>query len=252
MTRGQQTQGAMMGDLRSLYRAAQAQGTRFQLLLDFGEVTRAFTEPLDVWRAALDAVSRHSALECGRALEWGALAWQVRAVLPSGPGPEVVPDAERGMDRPAFQVLPDGTALLSVPVGGAGVLLLFTSGPVRAPGPEDLACLGVLGAFAGALITALQCSRDLALARRDAEYWRSRFLAQQLPGQAGLTEALTPREQQVLTLVARGHSNPEIARQLGIRPGTAKIHVERILGKLGVSDRTEAVVRAMTLGLIAP
>lgn len=62
---------------------------------------------------------------------------------------------------------------------------------------------------------------------------------------------LTPREQQVLALLPRGLTNAEIAQQLGIAAGTAKIHVERILHKLGVSDRTQAAVRASEWGLKA-
>lgn len=60
---------------------------------------------------------------------------------------------------------------------------------------------------------------------------------------------LTPREQQVFALLPRGLSNAEIASQLGIATGTAKIHIERILHKLGVQDRTQAAVRATEWGL---
>jgi DNA-binding NarL/FixJ family response regulator len=64
-------------------------------------------------------------------------------------------------------------------------------------------------------------------------------------------EALTPREREVLALVAQGLSNKEIARNLGISPGTAKVHVERIISKMGVADRTQAAVRAVERGLVA-
>ena len=62
---------------------------------------------------------------------------------------------------------------------------------------------------------------------------------------------LTARENEVLQLVAEGKTNKGIAMLLHISPGTAKVHVERILGKLGAADRTEAVVRALQLGLIS-
>ena len=55
---------------------------------------------------------------------------------------------------------------------------------------------------------------------------------------------LTPREQEVLALVAEGKTNKEIARSLDISPATVKVHVERIIGKLGVADRTQAAVVA--------
>ncbi len=65
-------------------------------------------------------------------------------------------------------------------------------------------------------------------------------------------EALTPRELEVLGLLAQGKSNPQIAQELVISKATAKTHVERIIGKLGVSDRTQAALRAIELGLAAP
>jgi DNA-binding NarL/FixJ family response regulator len=68
---------------------------------------------------------------------------------------------------------------------------------------------------------------------------------------ASLT-GLTPRELQVLRLVAQGKTNPQIGRELLVSPNTIKIHVERIIAKLGVSDRTQAAVRASDLGLLDP
>jgi len=62
--------------------------------------------------------------------------------------------------------------------------------------------------------------------------------------------ALSPRELQVLTLVADGCSNPEIARELYIGEATVKTHLLHAFEKLGVNDRTRAVTRAMELGLL--
>jgi DNA-binding CsgD family transcriptional regulator len=61
-------------------------------------------------------------------------------------------------------------------------------------------------------------------------------------------ESLTPREREIFALLPGGLSNIELGRTLGISPGTAKIHVERILNKLGVKDRTQAAVKAVELG----
>ncbi len=61
---------------------------------------------------------------------------------------------------------------------------------------------------------------------------------------------LTAREHEVLRHMAQGQSNREIARQLGISAATVKVHVERVIAKLGVSDRTQAAVRAVELGLL--
>jgi DNA-binding NarL/FixJ family response regulator len=62
--------------------------------------------------------------------------------------------------------------------------------------------------------------------------------------------ALTPREVEVLGLVAKGMANKEIATRLGTASGTVKMHIQNILAKLGASDRTHAVTIAMERGIL--
>ena len=63
-------------------------------------------------------------------------------------------------------------------------------------------------------------------------------------------EPLTPREAEVLELLAQGQTNREIARSLVVSVGTAKLHVHRVISKLGVCDRTQAALLAISLGLL--
>ena len=71
------------------------------------------------------------------------------------------------------------------------------------------------------------------------------------PAEGGLPpDVLTPRELEVLGLVQRGRSNREVAEKLFISRGTVKRHIENIMAKLGVSDRTQAVVKALQLGIL--
>jgi DNA-binding NarL/FixJ family response regulator len=68
---------------------------------------------------------------------------------------------------------------------------------------------------------------------------------------AGLPpEPLTPRETEVLRLLSGGYSNREIAAAMFLAEGTVKNHVSAVLLKLGVRDRTRAVLRGLELGLI--
>jgi two-component system NarL family response regulator len=62
---------------------------------------------------------------------------------------------------------------------------------------------------------------------------------------------LSPRELEVLKLMVHGKRNREIALNLAITEGTVKIHVSNVLGKLGATDRTEAVTQALQRGIVA-
>jgi DNA-binding NarL/FixJ family response regulator len=65
-------------------------------------------------------------------------------------------------------------------------------------------------------------------------------------------ETLSPRENEVFRLIARGHSNQQIARHLVVSETTVKTHVTRILTKLDLRDRVQVVVLAYEAGVIVP
>lgn len=65
-------------------------------------------------------------------------------------------------------------------------------------------------------------------------------------------QPLTPRETEILRLLASGFTNREVAEALFLAEGTVKNHISTVLAKLGVKDRTRAVLRALHLGLLTP
>ena len=106
------------------------------------------------------------------------------------------------------------------------------------------------------LVTAVRCAArgdaliDSSVTRRLI----ARFTAAVRPTAATPAEvkALTPREREVLRLVARGMSNAEIARSLVVEENTIKTHVSRILTKMQLRDRVQAVVVAYQSGFVRP
>jgi LuxR family maltose regulon positive regulatory protein len=81
--------------------------------------------------------------------------------------------------------------------------------------------------------------------------WRERHEPQAVQkGKISVAELLSSRERNIISLIARGQSNKEVARDLGISPETVKSHMKHIFEKLEVEKRTQAVARAQSLGLV--
>ncbi len=120
--------------------------------------------------------------------------------------------------------------------GAAGFLLKTT--------PPDRLVEGIRTVCAGEALLAPSLTRRLI-----EEYLRHPPSATAEPAALG---ELTERERQVLVLMARGRSNDDIAGDLVISQATVKTHVNRVLAKLGVATRVQAVVLAYELGLVRP
>jgi DNA-binding NarL/FixJ family response regulator len=118
----------------------------------------------------------------------------------------------------------DDSILTAIGAGASGYLLKAA--------PQDEILAGVRAVARG----------EVALAPRIAA-----LLVQRVKSP---TPTLSPRETQVLRLVAAGKSNPSIAAELFVGEATVKTHLLHVFEKLGVSDRTRAVTRAMELGLL--
>jgi DNA-binding NarL/FixJ family response regulator len=109
----------------------------------------------------------------------------------------------------------------------------------------------------GRLVEAVRAAADgeSLLSPEIAQRLAERFARGPRPASDGVPpelEELTPRELEVLRLIARGHSNAEIAAELVTSMATVKTHVNRIFRKLGVAERAQAVVLAYECGYVTP
>jgi len=172
---------------------------------------------------ALDALARHDpeVLLCGDQLEAGC-------------GIELVTMAKRRWPQ-------------------LRTLLLVSGQPRPAPlkAAIDAGCDGLLldstlGAGTASSAVATVCGGGIVVDRAIVELLRSR----QGGSGAGPQPPLSAREQEVLTLLARGHNNAEIAQQLVIAIETVKSHLKSVLLKLNARGRTHAAVLALQLGLV--
>ncbi|HET7266293.1 MAG TPA: response regulator transcription factor [bacterium] len=145
----------------------------------------------------------------------------------------------------------------------ASLARLADAQPVRLPivaiaGDEHDGIRALAAGAAGLLPPAVDAERLVLTARAvaggllalDRSFPEAAAAAVGDAGEEAPVETLTPREREVLVLMAEGLANKAVAERLGITEHTAKFHVHTILGKLNTQSRTEAVVRAARLGLI--
>jgi DNA-binding NarL/FixJ family response regulator len=132
----------------------------------------------------------------------------------------------------------DGYVYDALRVGASGFMLK------DAP-PEEIVAAVRIVANGDALLAP-------AITRAVIQEFASRGPARAPMAEPPALEELTPREREVLELLARGLSNPEICAELVVSEATTKTHVARILQKLGLRDRIQAVIYAYETGLIEP
>ncbi len=196
----------------TLARVLLAQGTR-------GQEDRSINEAIELLerlRRAADAGER-----TGSVIEMLVLL----AIAQAAQGN--VPQALASLDRALILAKPEGYARVFIDEGAAMARLL-----------ADAAAQGRTPGYAGSLLAAFDDDEAPTPDRPPATTIQA------------LVEPLSPRELEVLHLIAQGHSNHEIGERLYLALSTVKGHNRVIFGKLGVQRRTEAVARARNLGLL--
>ncbi|MGV9377584.1 response regulator [Nonomuraea sp. NPDC003707] len=184
----------------------------------------------------------------------------LRGMLQAEPDLEVVGEAGSGDEAVVVvpRLRPDVTLMdLRMP-GGDGVSAIERLGPghrviVLTTYEDDGEILRAVSAGAAGYLLKDVSRADLASAVRAAAGGRtvlSPSVAARLAGRRPAVPVLSEREREVLELVAQGLTNGEIGRRLFIGEATVKTYLLRVFGKLGVSDRTSAVLAALDLGLV--
>lgn len=144
------------------------------------------------------------------------------------------PDGPRVIVLTTFDA--DAEAFASLRAGASGFLL-------KSAAPEDLLS-AIRTVAAGDAVVAPRMTRRLL------DRYATTFGAQPAPDPCW--DTLTDREREVVTLLASGMSNAEIAARLVVTEATVKTHVGRILAKLGLRDRVQIVIHAYRTGLVQP
>lgn len=199
------------------------------LIVDDHPVVRAglrvFLDQHDDLAVVAEAGSVAEARACAAEASFDLVLLDLR--LPDGGGGTLIPELTGGADAPKVVVLTstfdDEDVRRAIRAGAHGFLL-------KHAGPGALLD-GVRAALRGEVPLDPAAVRALATPRED------------------VLATLTPRERDVLSLLARGASNKRIAAELGIAEKTVKAHAGNLFAKLGVHDRVQAALRAKELGL---
>jgi LuxR family transcriptional regulator, regulator of acetate metabolism len=240
-------------------------GSEFDRVL-ISEVVEGRLVPLTIWDGADQAAADAALAELTEAtirLEYPLLEYEVA----HRHAPEVVVVADAGARTPAplAQSLGwESYAVAALVVGNSTIGLLHADATYRGRAADSLDG-EVVDRYAGELAgvferAVLRHTLDLHRAELSAAvHWMSTRLGRLedaaglvsprgAGGDARLVESLTPRELDVLRLLARGNTNLAIATALVVREGTVKYHVKNILRKLGATNRADAVARYVRAG----
>ncbi|MBB3812368.1 DNA-binding CsgD family transcriptional regulator [Xanthomonas arboricola] len=226
------------GDWRLTLRREASDSARWQALWEAAVALRQAQTP----EQACDAVLGRVLLLLG--LEHGAVLAQrgPRAQVLASRGRALPPGASAAGDsHEAAWLMPPRPAeireaKMTIHALGStlGMLCVAWNDNRPAPGNDDVQALQAFALLLPAMVA--EPAKPLATRRRK-------------PVQDDRLGTLSKREKQVLSLLPRGLTNATLAAELGISPGTVKVHVERILQKLEVKDRTQAAVYAVQAGL---
>lgn len=239
------------GAWRQRLRREAGEHARWRCLADAADALRAHPDAQRAAEAVLDQAlallsARDGAVLALRGDRWRVLAGRGRALPPGASLPGAWPGVAEQVERARGARGADWwlgaspvpvTLEAAIPGTGGTLGLISVALPAGLrPEPEDRATLAALAAMLGAVVAEV-APRGARRGRAGAEDAR--------------LAALTRRERQVLSLLPRGLTNAELGAELGIAPGTVKAHVERILHKLRLGDRTQAAVYATRQGLAA-